>query len=160
MWRSWWSDDSKWKTRTSWSQHKWRETQSQSHFSRFSFNLRGSATEDGSLPVNDGGCKQKAVHNGTRPTFARSRLKTEASKVSLCSVKSHSQSLRFASIACVDTLMRYTDTLNTDTTLDIDDTQATVSDCNNPSAHARSKKHVWLFCRTGLSYTVDTGARS
>ena len=29
----------------------------------------------------------------------------------------------------MDTFMHYTDTLNTDTTLDIDDTQATVSAC-------------------------------
>ena len=33
--------------------------------------------------------------------------------------------------------MHYTDTMNTDTTLDIDDTQATDTNCNHPSAHSR-----------------------
>ena len=33
--------------------------------------------------------------------------------------------------------MHWTDTVHPDTTLDIHDTQATVSDCNKPSAHSR-----------------------
>ena len=41
--------------------------------------------------------------------------------------------------------MHYTDTLNTDTTLDIDDTQATVSYCNNPSAHSRLRSMFGYF---------------
>ena len=41
--------------------------------------------------------------------------------------------------------MHRTDTLNTDTTLDIDDTQATVSDCNNPSAQSRLRSMFGYF---------------
>ena len=41
--------------------------------------------------------------------------------------------------------MHYTDTLNTDTTLDIDETQDTVSCCNNPSAHSRLRSMFGYF---------------
>ena len=41
--------------------------------------------------------------------------------------------------------MHYTDTLNTDTTLDIDETQDTVSYCNIPSAHSRLRSMFGYF---------------
>ena len=79
-----------------------------------------------------------STDNGTHPVLAHSNtrehaftnflawLKTEAIKVHLRALKKGSLpwSQRFASLACMDTLMHYLDTLNTDTTLESDDTQA------------------------------------
>ena len=42
-------------------------------------------------------------------------------------------------------LLHYTDTMHLDTTLDIDDTQATVFDCNDPSAHPRLRSMFGYF---------------
>ena len=36
--------------------------------------------------------------------------------------------------------------------LDIDDEQATVRSCSDPSAHSRLRSGFWSFCRTSLSY--------
>ena len=45
----------------------------------------------------------------------------------------------------MDTLMQYTDLSHTDTTLDIDDTQANVSDCFYLSAHSRLRSVFGYF---------------
>ena len=60
------------------------------------------------------------------------------------------------SLASADTFKHNTNTMNTDTTLDIDDEQATITNGKNASAHPL-KKQVWLFCRTSLSFTQYLG---
>ena len=113
------------------------------------------ATKDRILPVTDGCCKHCTVHNVTFPAFAHSStrehefpcLAQDQSKQgsSLCLNKvicSHSD---LHTSPCMDTFIYYTDTVNTDTTLDIDDTQATASDCNNPSEHSRFRSMFGFF---------------
>ena len=47
-----------------------------------------------------------------------------------------------------------TDILHPDTTLDIDDEQATVRNCSKPVSELPHRKHVCLFCRISLSCTL------
>ena len=51
--------------------------------------------------------------------------------------------------------MHHTDALNTDTTLDIDDTQATVSGCINPSAHSRLRSMVGYLAERASPTVCD-----
>ena len=71
--------------------------------SQICFRKEASATKDGNLPVTDGRCKHYTVHNGTFPAFAHSN--THAVTYSLFFLR------------------------DSNTTLDIDDEQATVTNC-------------------------------
>ena len=67
--------------------------------------------------------------------------------------------------SCLDTLMHFTDTFffHPDTTVDIDDTQATISDDNNPSAHSRLRSMFGYFAEHVLPTqhtTSESGASS
>ena len=97
------------------------------------FKQRGSLTKDSNLPVTDGVCKQHTVHNGSFPALRalqhtraripkflallKTELQAQAIKVHLSQKKCTTRT-----------------PLHSGTTLD---TQATVSDYNNPSAHSR-----------------------
>ena len=132
-----------------------------------------SATKDGNLQETDGSCNHHSVHNGTFPAFAHSNthavtyslfflrgLSHQSSRIDndlafcLCVLKEviRSRSDLHPSLASADTFIHYTNTMNTDTTLDGDDGQATVTNCKNPSTHPL-KKQVWPFCRISLSFT-------
>ena len=50
--------------------------------------------------------------------------------------------------------MRYTETVHTDTTLDIDDAQARVSESNYPSEHSTEKSMFVRFAERASPTTV------
>ena len=148
VWQSWWCDDSQWNTWSFWSQGEWRENIVAKSFpSLLNKEERspkiaifqwptGCANNTPSTTVHF----RRFAHSSTREHAFTNFLR--CSKLS-CKLKpsrfifrkrSHSWSRRFASIACTDTLMHYTDPLHSGTTLD---TQATVYDYKNPSAHSR-----------------------
>ena len=66
--------------------------------------------------------------------------------------------------SCLDTLMHFTDTFfHPDTTVDIDDTQATISDDNDPSAHSNLRSMIGYFAEQvspAQHTTSESGASS
>ena len=79
IWQSWWSDDSKWNTWSSWSQDKMVRDMVAKSF-RIFFHPRGSVTRDGNLPVTDG---RQTIHRPQRHIFQRLRTPVHASTHSL-----------------------------------------------------------------------------
>ena len=51
--------------------------------------------------------------------------------------------------------MHHTEALRSDTSLDIDETQARVSDCNNPSAHSRLRSMFGNFAERASPTDYD-----
>ena len=108
----------------------------------FHKHMRRSAAKDGNLPVTDERCTQYAVRKGTFPAFAHSSTGEHDFSCMAQNHSEHGLSLRFEEVICSHGSAR---TLHPDTTLDVNDTRANVSDCNNPSAQSRLRRMFGFF---------------